>query len=280
MKRNARVEDFELRVGARAHYEDAAYYTQAYRDRTEDVTFYVEEALGARGALLEYGVGNGRVALPSLRARRAAGVEGAFVGVDLSRAMLTDLRRQLRAEPAEVRREVALRLGDMRAVRLGRRFALVTCPFNAMLHLYERRDFERFFARVREHLAPGGRFVFDVGVPDAEQQAVGPARVHYAPKFRHEGTGQRVRYSERFDHDPARQLMFMAMRFAPLDETSPPWMTPVCQRQLYPLETEALLHYNGFEVRDLYGGFDRSPLRATSHVAVWRCRARRGFSER
>src|SRR4029079_3541034 len=131
----------------------------------------------------EYGIGNGRIALPIAR----HGIE--VTGVDHSRAMLEDLRGRLGAEKREVRARVKTRAGDMRSAKLRRRFPLVICPFNAALHLYTREDVERFLARVREHLAPGGLFVCDLSVPMFQDLLRDPARAYHAPRFRHPTTG-------------------------------------------------------------------------------------------
>src|SRR5580698_10405202 len=59
--------DRELEAGSLAHYEDAAYYTATYRNRIDDVAYYVTLAERAGGPVLEYGVGNGRIAVPIAR---------------------------------------------------------------------------------------------------------------------------------------------------------------------------------------------------------------------
>ncbi|HTJ84216.1 MAG TPA: class I SAM-dependent methyltransferase, partial [Polyangiaceae bacterium] len=123
--------------------------------------FYVDRAEQSGGPVLEYGCGNGRILIPTAR----AGIE--ITGVDLSDTMLADLERRLADEPRDVRARVTVKKGDMRSLALRKKFALVTCPFNAFLHLYERSDIERFLARVKAHLAPKGRFLFDISVPDA-----------------------------------------------------------------------------------------------------------------
>src|SRR6185436_10797464 len=108
-----------------------------------------------------------------------------IAGVDLSAPMIADLRARLRAEPAEVRARVRLRRGDMRSVRLARRFPLVICPFNAFLHLYSRRDVERFLWRAREHLTPRGELVLDISMPDPAELARDPARAYASPRFKY-----------------------------------------------------------------------------------------------
>jgi len=258
--------DRELEAGALAHYEDPAYYTVTYARRVEDVAFYVELAEQASGPVLECGIGNGRIAIPM--ARRGVSV----TGIDHSRPMLADLRTRLLREPPEVRARVRAVRGDVRRTRLSSKFALVVAPFNAALHLYTRDDVERFLARVRGHVEPGGRFVVDMSMPSVADLARGPSRPFRAPNFRHPTAGVLVRNRERFDYDPLRQVLFVAMEFEAVDDASVAWMTPLAHRQFFPCEWEALLHYNGFEVERVDGDFRGGPLTKTSDVMVWHAR--------
>jgi SAM-dependent methyltransferase len=272
-KRGARRggKDLELVAGTVAHYEDPSYYTHTYARRLEDVRYYVDLArdrVGPKGSVLEYGCGNGRIAIPMAR----LGV--AVTGVDLSSDMLADFRARLANEDATTRSRIALRRGDMRNVSIGRRFELVLCPFNAFLHLYTREDVERFLARAKAHLAPGGELVFDVSIPEPLELARDPARAYHAPRFRHPTAGDVVRYTERFDYDKQRQILFVAMEFSPLGGGDS-WMTPLAHRQFYPQELEALLHYNGFEVARWFGDFSGNPVERESSTLVVHARARR-----
>ena len=75
-QRSAWGGDKELEVGSRAHYDDPAYYTKTYQRRTDDVAFYVELAKRYGADVLEYGAGNGRIAIPVARTGlRVTGVD-------------------------------------------------------------------------------------------------------------------------------------------------------------------------------------------------------------
>jgi SAM-dependent methyltransferase len=255
-------------VGAQAHYEDPAYYDKAYASRTHDIAYYVSVARNSRGPVLEYGIGNGRVALAIAR----AGLE--VVGIDASRPMLESLRARLEREPASSRRRVHALHGDMRRTRLRRKFPLIIAPFNTVLHLYEREDIEKFLACVRAHLAPGGRFVFDFSLPSPHDLARDPGRKVAAPRFRHPSTGALVRYSERFEYHPLRQLLVVWMEYTPAGGGDS-WVVPLSHRQFFPKEMEALLHYNGFGDIVLTGDFTGDPPTAETDSLVVSCRARR-----
>lgn len=188
--------------------------------------------------VLEYGIGNGRIALPLAR----AGVS--VTGIDLSRPMLHDLEQRLAREPARVRARVQARFGDMRRVRLGQRFPLVLAPFNVMLHVYALAEVEAFLARVREHVEDDGEFVFDVSVPAPEDLSGEAGRRYRGPALRDPVTQETLRYSELFAYDPVRQILKVEAEFRGKGRQY--WRVPLTQRQFFPAELEALLHYNGF----------------------------------
>lgn len=265
MTRRPASVDHELLAGSSAHYEDTAYYQKTYATRTEDVAFYVERAAAFSrknrpASILEYGCGNGRITLPLAR-------EGhAIVGVDLSEPMLRDLDARLALELAEVRARVQTRHGDMRALTLRKKFELVLCPFNTFLHLYEREDVERFLSRVRAHLAPRGRFLVDVSIPEPSELARPSSRLYRTRPFVYPGVG-RVRYGERFDYDGLRQVLFVSMHFEP-ESGSPRFMTPLTHRQFYPRELEALLHYNGFRIDEQIGDFSGPAEASSRHLSI------------
>ncbi len=232
-----------------------------YASRCEDIAFYRTEAERIGGPVLEYGVGTGRVALPLLD----AGLE--VVGLDHSSAMLTALRTKLAARP-ELAGRLELVRGDMRSRRLRRRFPLVIAPFNAILHLYCRADVERFFARVREHLKPDGRFIFDFSLPNVRQLSASPERWYGGPRVRHPELGETVRYAERFHYAPHTQVLSVWMRFTgSTGETQ----TVLTHRQFYPQEMDALLHYNGFADIRWSADFTSARLDAETDVAVVSC---------
>jgi SAM-dependent methyltransferase len=201
-----------------------------------------------------------------------------ITAVDWSETMVADLRARLADEPAEVKKRVRVKQGDMRAVRLQRRFPLVICPFNTALHLYRREDVERFLAGVRAHLAPGGLFVADLSVPQLEDLLRSPTKAHHAPRFRHPTDGRIVKNVEYFDYDKIRQILFVSMEFIPVGKEEESWATPLAHRQFFPQEWLTLLHYNGFDVEKVEGDFHGEPLDRTSDTMVTYARARRRWT--
>jgi SAM-dependent methyltransferase len=266
LRRKKRKTDHELVSGALAHYEDPAYYAQTHRRRIEDVAYYTQLARRA-GGVLEYGIGSGRIAISMAHAGAKV------VGVDHSRAMLRDLAQRLTLEPPNVAKRIDARFGDMRRAVVDQTFPLVIAPFNVLLHLYTRTDVERFLARVRRHLAPRGSFVMDLSMPLPEDLVRDPLRPLHAPRFRHPSKGV-VRYREYFDYDRARQILFVTAELTPVSSPKGTFAIPLAHRQFFPREWEALLHYNGFAIEQMYGDFVGGPLESHSNTIVVHARHR------
>jgi SAM-dependent methyltransferase len=200
----------------------------------EDVRFYVDEARRAGGPVVELGVGTGRIAIPTA----ADGIR--VIGVDSSRGMLEVCAR--RAALAGVADLLDLRRGDLRDPPVSEHVALVTCPFRSFLHLREDADRLRGLAAVRGLLVPGGRFVFDVFAPGADDVEETQGRwLEREPGI-----------YERADWDLETRTLTLSVR-GPAGETT------MALAWLDPAEWRALLGRAGFEVDACYGWFDRRP---------------------
>ena len=254
--------------GATAHYEDGRYYDQAYRRRRDDVRFYTGLAERSGGPVLELGAGTGRVALEIAK----AGIE--VVGVESMRPMLDRAQERVARLPRKTRDLIEFRHGDLERLRLRRRFPLVIAPFNVWMHLYTREQIERGFKTANFHLGKNGRFVLDVLVPDPVNLARDPRKTYRGGTIPHPKDNARYRYSEVFHYDPDTQVQTVWMQFEHPETPSKSFTTPLTQRQFFPAELRALLHYSGFRVEQHLGGFSREPLgpRADSQVII----ARRG----
>jgi SAM-dependent methyltransferase len=205
------------------------------RSVTEDVAFYVEEARKAPAQpIVELGVGTGRIAIPIA----ATGIR--VIGVDSSGGML-DVCRE-RAELAGASRHLELRLGDYRQPPVAERVALVLCPFRAYLHLTTDDDRLGALVAARELLVPGGRLVFDVFTPGADDIDETDGR------WLERETG----IFERADWDTEARTLRLSLR-------GPDHAAQMTLSWIAPAEWRVLLERAGLSVEACYGWFDRRP---------------------
>ena len=222
-----------------------------YAER-KDVDFYVAEATQTRGAVLEIGCGTGRILLPIARAGRA------ITGLDGSPAMLERCRAKVASESAAVQGRVRLVQGDMRDFNLGAVFPLIIAPFRVVQHLVTVDDQLAFLARVSNHLAPGGRLIFDVFNPrfdmlvdydDVEHDDTPEHRLQDGRTLRRTYRVARVRW---VDQVSETELIYYVggKRYVQAFE----------MRWYLATELRHLLTRAGFRVREMYGDFARGPV--------------------
>ena len=231
-----------------------------YRDRS-DIGFYIEEALHAKGPVLEVASGSGRVLIPTAR----AGVT--IVGLDASAEMLARCRSSLQMETEDVRARATLVQHDMRDFDLGRTFPLITLPFRAFQHLLTVEDQIACLASVHRHVAHDGRFIVDLFNPSLEMLVNKEVGVEFVadPAFPLPDGRIVERRARIIRHDRFTQVSHNEFIYCITDPGGGTRriVHPFSLRNTFKFEMEHLLHRVGFAVEQVYGDFDRSPYGST-----------------
>ena len=214
--------------------EIAAFYDPWSRSVTEDVGFYVDQALASGGPVVELAVGTGRIAVPIAR----AGVD--VIGVDSSPGMLAVARAT--AEGAGVAERIDLRLGDLREPPVTERVPLVICPFRSLLHMETEDEKLQALHAARRLLEEDGRLVFDVFSPSREDIEETDGR----------WTEREPGIFERADWDQGSRTLTLSVR-------SDGSVTSFGLHWLSATEWLRLLDEAQFAVNAVYGWFDRRP---------------------
>jgi SAM-dependent methyltransferase len=225
-----------------------------YRERP-DISFWVDAATDAGSPVVEIGCGTGRVLIPSAR----AGVD--VVGLDASPQMLAVCRERLRQENVAVQSRVELVQADMRAFELGRQFTLATLPFRPFQHLVTVDEQLSCLMSIRKHLIAGGRLILDLFNPslDAlagqqEGQEVGDEPEFSTPDGRRVVRRHKIVAHDRFNQVNQVELIYYVTHPDGREERL---VHAFPMRYLFRFEVEHLLVRCGFEVEQLYAGFDK-----------------------
>ncbi len=238
-------EDGYFGEGVAASYDDSSdgMFDPAF---VEVVAGFLAE-LADRGRALELGIGTGRIALPL--ARRGVPVHG----IDLSRAMVA----RLRAKPGGD--TIGVTIGDFATTRVDGTFSLAYLVFNTINNLTTQEAQVACFRNAVAHLAPGGCFVVEVGVPELRRLPPGQNVVpfHVSP----------TRWA--FDiYDTATQAMssnYVTITGDRSEYRSIPF------RYVWPAELDLMAQLAGMRLRDRWEGWARQPFTSESrqHVSVW-----------
>ncbi|MER6452569.1 class I SAM-dependent methyltransferase [Streptomyces sp900105245] len=213
----------------------------------EPVAGFLAGLAGGGGRALEFGVGTGRIALPL--ARRGVEVHG----IELSRAML----RRLRDKPGGD--AIGVTVGDFASAKVDGVFSVAYLVYNTIMNLTSQDAQVDCFRNAAEHLAPGGCFVVEVGVPDLRRLPPGQDAVPFRVD------GGRLGFDL---YDVATQSM-SSHHVEVVDGRGRYLEIPF--RYVWPAELDLMARIAGLRLRERWDGWTREPFTGDSrqHVSVW-----------
>jgi ubiquinone/menaquinone biosynthesis C-methylase UbiE len=238
------------------------FYDVWTRDVEGDVDFYVRRASEARGPVVELGVGTGRIAIP------AALAGATVIGVDASPAMLAEGRR--RAEAAGVADRITWIEADMRDFVADTPVELVMIPYRSFLHMATTEDQLACLESIRRSLAPGGRLILNMFVPDPMFVAGQDRRRNLHGEFTDEqGRRCELWVTPEYETTTQRITILAVVEAYEGDRLVSSSESRLEVRMIYRYEMEHLLARTGFTVEALYGDFDKRPLTEDCREMIW-----------
>jgi SAM-dependent methyltransferase len=140
--------------GDYSRYYDLLYRDKDYAGEAAYVHDLIERHRPGSVSILDLGCGTGRHDFCLTRLGHDV------TGVDLSHEMLAVAAREKAAFNGP-RPAPNFTQGDVRSVRLGRTFGVVVSLFHVMSYQTQNQDLLDALVTIKEHLKPGGLFIFD-----------------------------------------------------------------------------------------------------------------------
>jgi SAM-dependent methyltransferase len=190
-------------------------------------------------------------------------------GVDIVPEMISWASQKAAAHAVSIEWVVA----DARKFELYKQFPFIYMLGNAFQHFLTRADQEALLARVRKHLRPEGCFLFCTRNPTPKN--LFEARFPEPQQYTTPG-GRQLTSTEQQQYDPLAQIQYYTFHEQWLhpDGQREEKTTRTALRYVFPQEMEALLFYNGLQIRASYGNWQQEPLTATSRQMIYICQKR------
>lgn len=245
------VKYYDIAFGIHGKYEDA---------------WYLKKVKKYGGPVLDLACGTGRIALMMAR----AGFH--VVGVDNSEGMLNQFRRALAEEPGDIADRVTISKQDMTSFNLGRNFNTIICC-DAFFHNLTVADQMDCLARVADHLAVSGGFLFNLPNPNCDyilssKKSAGKAFVERG-RYPLKESKEILVVEQAQDAHPPEQTITTKLRFTLLDADGhqrelgfSSWKS----RYLFQYEAIHLLYRCGFKVESLVGDYQEGPVKEDSQL--------------
>ncbi|AVV46332.1 SAM-dependent methyltransferase [Streptomyces sp. P3] len=206
--------------------------------------------LAGDGRALEFAIGTGRVGVP-LRER---GVR--VTGIELSEHMTARLRSKVDEDTLPVT------VGDMATTVVDGEFTLVYLVYNTITNLLTQDEQVECFRNAARHLAPGGRFVVELGVPPLRSLPPGQVAVPFDVSERHLG----------FDTFDLVEQVLVSHHLTRDGDDGRYRRDASRHRYAWPAELDLMARIAGLERERRVADWDGSPFTQDSakHVSVWR----------
>jgi SAM-dependent methyltransferase len=246
-----------------ADFRDAEIYDLQDAGYYDDYPLTLQWARALGGPLLDLACGTGRMAL------RLAAEGYQVTGVDITPEMIERARQKAAKQGLSIDWVVA----DARTFHLQKQFSFIYMLENAFQFFLTRADQEAMLARVREHLLLQGCFLFETRNPNQRNLVVG--RRPEGEQFTLPDGGQLL-ITEQHYYDPMTQIQHYTRphTFLHPGGQREEKIVRTALRYVYPQEMEALLYYNGLQVRACYGSWQQEPLTADSPSMIYVCQKR------
>ncbi|MEP6507806.1 MAG: class I SAM-dependent methyltransferase [Gemmatimonadales bacterium] len=138
-----------------SRYYDLLYRDKDYAGEADYVANLIERHAPGTKSILEIGCGTGA------HAAELAFRGYSVTGIDMSDGMLESAEARRCALTPDLQSRLHFTNGDARSARVGQKFGAVISLFHVMSYQTSNEDLAAAFLTAREHLEPGGVFVFD-----------------------------------------------------------------------------------------------------------------------
>jgi SAM-dependent methyltransferase len=252
----------------------AEFYDLIHRGVPGEAEFYVDQAVKARGPVLELGCGTGRISL----AMAMAGVEA--VGLDNSPKMLAQFRKKL-TRIGQVSGSAEAIEADMASFDLGRQFDLIAIPYRSFMHLMSQERQLSCLERCRRHLTDQGKLILNVWA--ARPSSIGRFTERRSGGLQRAGryeleSGDWLVHFESAQYDEHRQIIAEEHVLHEVDHEGEVLRTivlPLTRMWATPREMAWMFRACGFAVDALFGDFECGPFGRRSTEAVWALKKRK-----
>jgi len=244
---------------------DARHYDPQYKNFSDDISFWIDQANIHGGRVLEIGCGSGRIMIPLA----AAGIS--VTGLDIDAGMLEIARGKAAAENLSLE----LVRADCRNFSLKKKFPLVIMPFNAFNFIcFSVEDIRSFFETVKDHLTDDGRLILDLINPPFNILATYPNGRAPIPIYHDPDGGGLIEVVENDIRYEADTQIWRSV-----------WHYSIERREIktekffirlfFPQEINALLDFNGFSIEEKLSDYSGEKFKPDSYKQIIICKKKK-----
>ena len=224
-----------------------------------DLQFYKQWLPKNRDSrILELCCGTGRLTIPIAK-------DGYDIsGVDYTSSML----EQAKIKASEAGLDVNFIEADIRTLDLHEKYDFIFIPFNSIHHLYKNEDLFKALNVVKNHLKNGGSFLLDCFNPNIKYIVEGEREQKEIASYKTED-GREVLIKQTMRYENKTQINRIEWHYFINGEFNS--VQNLDMRMFFPQELDSYLKWNGFNIIQKFGGFDKEEFNDNSEKQIIVC---------
>jgi len=234
---------------------DPQTYDDQFWWKKDDIEFWKSLFIYPDTNILELAAGTGRLAVPLIR----EGIN--YTGLELSNEYVqyANLKFQF-SDP--------IILGDMRDFNLNKKYDFIFIGFNSFLHLLSKNEAIQCLRSIKNHMHSNSKLYIDIFMPDASSLYRSSSDILTVMEFMDSQQKCTSTIEEFFCYDNKREVASINWQYK--NQENIYYKKFDFQMKIYPSNTmNRILVDNGFDVYNLWGSYDRSPLEEGSLLQIY-----------
>ena len=234
---------------------DPQTYDDQFWWKKDDIEFWKSILVADDVTILELAAGTGRLGMPLVR----EGVQ--YTGLELSTEYVKYGNLKFPSPGPIIE-------GDIRNFKLLKTYDFIFIGFNSFLHLLSEKDVVKCLNSIKKHMHSKTRLYIDIFIPDDSFLRRSPSSDMTVMEFFDSKNHCTSTIKEKLVYDRLNEIASVSWQYR--DDKN------ICYRQFdfqmkvyYPDTMNKLFANNGFYVYELWGSYNKSPLKETSPLQIY-----------
>jgi len=233
-------------------------YDDQFWWKKDDIEFWKNILTPTTNTILEIAAGTGRLAEPLIR-------EGfPYTGLEISEEYCKYANKKLQ----NCFNKQAIIQGDMRFFDLKKKYDRIFISFNSLLHILNEKDLLTTLRHIKKHMHSTSKLFIDIFVPHPDH-ITNSNNLEKRVEFFNSVNKKETIIKERISYDYNTEIIQVNWFYQHNNKTYQEFTFDM--KIYYPDTMNRILIDSGFNVIDVWGDYDKSPLQEQSNLQIYKC---------